>query len=161
MQIRDLAPTDLVAALQLNQAALPAVNGHTPDSFAALVAEADRSWVAEDDGTLAGLLVSFAPGASYASQNYRWLQERFDRFRYVDRIIISPDYQRRGLGSDLYGALAQHAATQDVKRLLCEVNLQPPNPQSVAFHERSGWAGISDRTLGADKVVRYFEKTLG
>lgn len=161
MLIRDFAPTDLAAALQLNQGALPAVNAHDSDSLAALVAEADRSWVADDDGTLAGLLVTFAPGASYASQNYRWLQERFEQFRYVDRIIISPDYQRRGLGSEFYGALEQHAAAHDAKRLLCEVNLVPANPQSIAFHERSGWTGISDRTLGADKVVRYFEKTLG
>lgn len=161
MLIRDFAPGDLGAALQLNQGALPAVNAHDADSLAALVAEADRSWVADDEGTLAGLLVSFAPGASYASQNYRWLQERFEQFRYVDRIIISPDYQRRGLGSEFYAALEQHAASHDAKRLLCEVNLLPANPQSIAFHERSGWTGISDRTLGAGKAVRYFEKRLG
>lgn len=161
MQIRDLAPTDLSAVLRLNEAALPAVNSHDLDSLALLVSQADRSWVLDDDGTLAGLLISFAPGAPYASRHYRWFQERFDEFRYVDRIIISPTHQHRGLGSKLYDALEQHAAAQDAKRLLCEVNLLPPNPQSIAFHDRSGWTMISDRALGPDNVVRYFEKTLG
>ncbi len=160
MLIRDLAPADAPAALELNEAALPAVNSHTADSLAGLLSQADRTWVVDDEGTLAGLLVSFAPGSSYASPHYRWLQERFDAFRYVDRIVISPSHQRRGLGSKLYGALEQHAAAQGAKRLLCEVNLLPPNPQSVAFHERSGWTGVSDRTLSPDKVVRYFEKPI-
>lgn len=161
MQIRDLAPTDLGAVLRLNEAALPAVNSHDADSLASLVAQADRSWVVDDEGTIAGLLVSFAPGAAYGSPHYRWLQDRFEHFRYVDRVIISPMHQRRGLGSELYGVLEQHALAQDARRLLCEVNVRPANPQSIAFHERSGWTGISDRTLGPDKAVRYFEKTLG
>lgn len=160
MQIRDLSATDLGAVLRLNEAALPAVNSHDADSLSALVAQADRTWVLENAGALAGLLVSFAPGAPYASPHYRWLQERFDEFRYVDRVIISPEHQRRGLGSKLYGALERHAAAQGAKRLLCEVNLLPANPQSIAFHDRSGWTGIEDRTLRPDKVVRYFEKAL-
>jgi len=160
MQIRDLAPTDLSAVLRLNEAALPAVNSHDADSLAVLVSQADRCWVVDDDGTLAGLLVSFAPGAPYRSPHYRWLQDRFERFRYVDRVIISPMHQRRGLGSKLYGALEEHALGHGAQRLLCEVNVLPANPQSIAFHERSGWTGVSDRRLGPDKVVRYFEKPL-
>lgn len=160
MQIRALAPGDLAAALILNEAALPAVNTHTADSFATLIAQADRSWVVDAGGTLAGLLVSFGPGATYQSAHYRWLQERFENFRYVDRVIISPDHQRLGLGSKLYSALEQHARDAGAGRLLCEVNVEPPNPQSVAFHTRSGWTPIEDRALSPDKVVRYFERSL-
>ncbi|MGH1343347.1 MAG: GNAT family N-acetyltransferase [Nannocystales bacterium] len=160
MQIRDLAPADLDAALRLNEAALPAVNSHDAESLATLVSQADRCWVATDENTLAGLLVSFAPGSEYTSAHYRWLQKRFEQFRYVDRIIISPTHKRRGLGSKLYAVLEAHALAQHATRLLCEVNVVPANPQSIAFHERSGWTAVSDRTLRADKVVRYFEKTL-
>ncbi len=160
MPIRDLTPADLDSALVLNNAAVPAVNPHDATSWTRLLKLADRSWVVDDDGVLGGLLVAFGPGSSYASANYRWLDERFDGFRYVDRIIIGPRHQRRGLGSQLYAALEAHARDHGAQRLLCEVNVQPPNPQSVAFHTRSGWTAIEDRRLGPDKAVRYFERSL-
>ena len=117
--------------------------------------------MADDEGTLAGLLVVFGPGASYGSANYRWVSERYASFRYVDRIIVHAAYKRRGLGSQFYAALEDHAKAQHAKRLLCEVNLLPPNPQSLAFHAGAGWRPAGDRSFGPEKAVRYFEKELG
>lgn len=161
MLVRSFLDADLADAVAMNNAAVPAVNPHDEGSFAELVAMADRTWVVDDDGVLAAMLVTFGPGAAYDSANYVWLSERFDRFRYVDRIVVAPSHKRRGLGATLYDALAEHAVASGAPRLLCEVNVEPPNPQSIAFHERTGWRTVEDREHGPGKVVRYFEKPLG
>ena len=155
-----MGPQDHATALAMNNAAVPAVNPHDEASFAALLAIADRAWVVDDDGTLGGLLVAFAPGAGYQSANYRWLSGRYDDFGYVDRIVVAPTHRRLGLAGRLYDALADHASAAGRARLLCEVNVEPPNPQSVAFHEANGWAVIDDLEHEPGKVVRFFERPL-
>ncbi len=160
MLLRDFAASDLSAALALNNAAVPAVNPHDAASLEELVGWADRAWVADVDGSLGGLLVTFAPGAPYSSTNYRWLSERFDRFRYVDRVVVSSHHRGLGIGRALYDGLERHARANGASLLLCEVNVQPPNPQSLGFHAAVGWRAVSDRILAPGKAVRYLEKPL-
>jgi len=144
----------------LNNEAVPAVNPHDAESLAELIAMADRAWVVDDGGVLAAMLVTFGPGAAYESRNYIWLNERYDDFRYVDRIIVAPSHKRMGLGAKLYATLEEQAQQVGAARLLCEVNVEPPNPQSIAFHESGGWLGIEDRWIDDDYAVRYFQKIL-
>lgn len=160
MEIRQLRSGDLAAALAMNNAAVPAVNDHDSESFEALVDIADRVWIVDDGETLGGLLVAFAPSAPYASANYTWLSERYDDFGYVDRIVVAPTHRRLGLAGRLYDTLAAHAVQAGRGRLLCEVNVEPPNPQSMAFHEAAGWVAIEDLEHGPGKVVRFFERLL-
>lgn len=160
--IREYIDSDLPRALAMNNAALPAVNELDADSFAQLIVDCDRTWVVDDDDStsLGGLLVTVRPGSAYGSANYAWLDERYDDFCYVDRIIIAPSHKRLGLGSKLYATLELHAAEQQAARLLCEVNIEPPNPQSLAFHAERGWVPIEDRVFGEGKAVRYLQKPL-
>lgn len=150
----------MAEALVMNNQAVPAVNLHDVESFGALVAMADQTWVVDDAGRLGGLLVTFAPGAAYESRNYAWLAERYDNFGYVDRIIVADTHRRRGLAGRLYDTFAQHAGDCGKDRLVCEVNIEPPNPVSVAFHRANGWNGIDDLEHGPGKVVRFFERAL-
>ncbi len=159
-EIRELTESDRAEALALNNAAVPAVNGHDRASFAALLALAERAWVADTDRHLAGLLVGFGAGSPYRSLNYRWLSARYDDFAYVDRVVVSPDHRRQGIGALLYEALADHARALGRCRLLCEVNVAPPNPVSIAFHQASGWAPVGDLEHTPGKVVRFFERLL-
>ncbi|NNC76206.1 MAG: GNAT family N-acetyltransferase [Acidimicrobiia bacterium] len=160
MLIRDLGPGDLGAVLDMNNAAVPAVNAHDVRSLEVLVEMADRSWVVDDGDALGGLLVTFAPGTGYDSANYRWLSQRFDDFRYVDRVVVAATHKRRGLGRGLYEVLEAHARVVGTSRLVCEVNVEPPNPQSIAFHTEIGWRPVDDLEHAPGKVVRYFEKPL-
>ena len=160
MLIRDLGPGDLGAVLAMNNAAVPAVNAHDVRSLEVLVEMADRSWVVDDGDTLGGLLVTFAPGTTYDSANYRWLSHRFDDFRYVDRVVVAPTHKRRGLGRRLYEVFEAHARVVGTTRLVCEVNVEPPNPQAIAFHTEIGWRPVDDLEHARGKIVRYFEKPL-
>ena len=159
-EIRALASSDVAAVLEMNNAAVPAVNPHDATSLAQLLTIADKAWVVDHSGVLGGLLVVFAPGAPYASRNYEWLSERYENFGYVDRIVVAPMHRRMGLAAKLYEEFASHARVAGADRLLCEVNVDPPNPQSIAFHEANGWTAIDDLEHGPGKVVRFFERRL-
>ncbi len=159
--IREMRADDASAALSLNNAAVPAVNAHDPDSFAELTRMAERCWVVDDNQSVVGLLVAFAPGAAYQSANYVRLAANYDRFCYVDRIVIAPSHHRLGLAANLYETLAGHALALGRDRLLCEVNVEPPNPQSVSFHEANGWIALHDHEHSPGKSVRYFERVVG
>jgi len=159
--IRPVEPRDHASLLALNNAAVPAVNPHDEQSLNDLFAIADRAWVAVDeDDQIGGLLVTFGPGDPYASRNFGWLDERYDNFGYVDRIITAPSHQRMGVASSLYATFVDHARSQGRDRLTCEVNVEPPNPQSIAFHEANGWTGIADVEHEPGYTVRFFEKPL-
>ena len=160
LTIREATPEDRPAILEMNNQAVPAVNPHDVASLDELLAIADRTWVVDDNGALGGLLVAFAPGAGYQSKNYRWLSERYDNFGYVDRIVVAETHRRLGLAGRLYEALAEHASARGRDRLLCEVNVEPPNPQSIAFHEANGWQAVQDLEHAPGAVVRYFERLL-
>ncbi|MCR9161552.1 MAG: GNAT family N-acetyltransferase [Nannocystaceae bacterium] len=160
VSIRLLERDDMAWLLRVNNAAVPAVNPHDASSLRALVEGAERCWVATVGKMRAGVLVVYGPGASYESANYRWLSERYERFRYVDRVIVVPEAKGRGVGRGLYEALEAHAASAEAQRVLCEVNIDPPNPASLAFHAAMGWAPLADRQLGPGKSVRYFEKRM-
>jgi len=43
--------------------------------------------------------VTFPPGTSYDSENYRWFGARHDDFYYLDRIVFDSTYRRRGLAT--------------------------------------------------------------
>lgn len=109
----------------------------------------------------AGLLIAFDQAADYDSPNFVWFRKRYARFVYVDRIVVDAGHQGRGLARRLYEGLfaKAHAAGHD--RVVCEVNSQPPNPESDAFHARLGFeeVGRADLQDGA-KSVRYLMRLL-
>ncbi len=112
-------------------------------------------------GELDAFLIAFDQTADYDSPNFLWLRARHARFVYVDRIVTAP--QSRGLGhaSRLYRDLFARAAAAGHDRILCEVNLDPPNPGSDAFHARMGFAEVGRATWqDGGKTVRYLQRWL-
>lgn len=107
------------------------------------------------------LLITFDQDAPYDSPNFLWLRARHPRFVYVDRIITAPEARGRGHAGRLYRELFAHAAAAGHDRVLCEINLDPPNPGSDAFHARLGFTEIGRAVLpGGAKTVRYLRRSL-
>ncbi len=131
--------------LALNEDAVPHVNSLSLAKLSVLHQQSVYLGVARDAaGAVAGFLLALGENADYASENYRYFQRRYPRFLYVDRIAVSAGYQRAGVGTALYrGLLAACAA--DYPLLACEVNLRPPNPTSLAFHQRMGFKPIGEQ----------------
>ena len=125
-----------------------------------LLAEAFHLGLKGPGGSQA-FLIAFDQNANYDSPNFLWFQRHFDTFVYVDRVIVAEAQRGRGLARGLYEDLFTHAAADGHQRVVCEVNEQPPNPGSDAFHKALGFA-VAGRAELADrgKAVRYLVKTL-
>ena len=113
----------------------------------------------EGDGN-DGLLISFDQDADYASPNFLWFKARYPRFVYVDRIIVAVHARGRGLARVFYQELFDRALSVGHERVVCEVNLDPPNPGSLAFHDALGFVTMGEAVLGNGKTVRYLERAL-
>ncbi|WP_337053361.1 GNAT family N-acetyltransferase [Pseudoxanthomonas sp. USHLN014] len=151
--LRDVAPTDLPALLALNNAHAAALSWQTPTQFAQLIGMA---CFARTCGQADALLIALDQDAVYDNPNFAWLSARFECFVYIDRVVVAEHAQGRGLAGALYEALKQQARLQEQTRLVCEINLDPPNPGSVAFHQRLGFEQVGQADLPSGKRVGYF-----
>jgi predicted GNAT superfamily acetyltransferase len=156
LSLRPLRDTNTAQVLELNSAAVPAVNDLDADELGALLAAAHSAVAVVADAepnTVLGFAILFAPGAEYHSENYRWFSGRSASFLYLDRIVVAPDSRGQGMGTLLYSAVFDAARALGADEVFCEVNLQPPNPQSMAFHERLGFTEIGQQSTKNDTVV--------
>ena len=153
LEFRALESRDLDAVHALNEAAVPAVSSVSVAQLRELDTMATRFQLAHFGQQLAGFLILLQPGARYASMNYQWFSTHYRQFLYVDRIVISPAFHRRGIGSAFYTRAWSDARQQSVA-LTCEVNVIPPNPQSMAFHADFGFREVGrQHTDGGEKLV--------
>lgn len=153
LRIRDARDGDLGDVHAINESAVPHVNSISLERFRRFTREAAYFRVALLDAALAGYLVAFAPGAGYESLNYRWFEERYDDFMYVDRVAVAGNVRRHGVAGTLYRDLFRFAGPR-TRLLTCEVNTRPANAASMAFHRRFGFHPVgSQRTDGGAKTV--------
>lgn len=126
--------------------------------FDKLMAEAFR---ARRVGALDAFMIAFDQNADYDSPNFLWFRERYPRFVYVDRIAVAVGARGRGLARDLYEDLFDAARAAGHTVVTCEINSEPPNPGSHAFHASMGFREVGDAVIhGGTKPVRYFERRL-
>lgn len=135
-----MAEADLPRVLELNEASVQALSPLDRDGLERHCRIATTAVVYEKDGDVVGFAFAFAPGTPYESINYRWHSDRFTDFLYLDRIAVSADHRRHGIGSALYDSIEAIAAPHS--RMLCEVNSDPPNDESLAFHDHRGYSAI-------------------
>lgn len=112
-------------------------------------------------GTLEAFLIAFDQDARYDSPNFLWFRERYPRFVYVDRVVVAPAARGRGHARRLYQDLFAAARMTGHALVVCEVNSDPPNPGSVAFHHALGFAEVGAAAIhGGAKSVRYYAREL-
>lgn len=161
VSVRPLDPADLPIVHAINQANVPEVGDATLEHLGWLIGESELALVAEVDRTVAGYLVALRPGSTYTSPNYTWFATRYTEFLYVDRIAVAEDRRGHGVGSALYDAAELHAREHAIPTLACEVNVRPPNPTSLRFHERRGFDSVGEQeTYGGTVRVRLLAKDL-
>lgn len=105
-------------------------------------------------------LIALDEKASYGSPNFGWFKERFARFAYVDRLVVAPHARGRGIGRSLYEELFDVARQAGHDLVACEVNVDPPNPTSDAFHAALGFEEIGRAVVYVSKTVRYLIRRL-
>jgi predicted GNAT superfamily acetyltransferase len=104
----------------------------------------------------AAFLLAFDQSAGYDGGHFLWFRSRFEKFLYIDRIVVAEDFRRHGLGRALYADLFRRARELGHTTIACEVNLRPPNPTSDRFHAVHGFAEVGQATFDTGtKTVRY------
>ncbi|MEM7188079.1 MAG: GNAT family N-acetyltransferase [Pseudomonadota bacterium] len=157
-EIRPATEADLGWMLNLNIRFQDLLSPLDQAGLSALTDVALLTWVAEPS---AGFMVAFDQDGQYDSQNFRWFQERYQRFVYVDRIAANPDTGQRGIGRAFYQALFRRAAEDGYPVICAEVNSDPPNDASIAFHQKLGFDTVGEARLSdRGKSVAYFARRL-
>ena len=149
---------DFSAILRLNEADeifLAPLDAH---ALRALLRQTFHLGLREDGRD--AFLIALDQDADYGSPNFRWFKERFARFAYVDRLVVALHARGRGIGRSLYEELFVAARTACHDIVACEVNVDPPNPTSDAFHAALGFEEIGRAVVYVSKTVRYLIKRL-
>lgn len=137
--LRPITEDDVLTVLDLNERDVELLSPLDAGRLAQLRGWAQRADVIDLGEQVAGFVITFGPGSDYDSPNYRWFSERYGSdFTYLDRVVIGSEFRRRGLARFVYDTLEAQAAP----RLTLEVNLDPPNEPSLAFHRGRGFVEV-------------------
>jgi predicted GNAT superfamily acetyltransferase len=149
-------PAALADAFALNDAYSVELSAETFASFSHLVETASLAhWQPE------GFVLAFDETAPRTGQNFLWFRARYPSFVYVDRVVVQPAARGRGVARALYAQVVAFARATGRERVVCEVNVEPPNPASRAFHAALGFARVGEARLErAGKVVEYLSLQL-
>ncbi len=82
-------------------------------------------------------------------------------FLYIDRVVVAPAFRGRRLADRLYDDFEAVARARGIRTILCEVNAEPPNPVSLAFHARRGFTEIGRQPYGEGKTVALLRREIG
>jgi uncharacterized protein len=146
------------ALLALNNAHAQALSWLDRDRLLQLVGQAFLAlWI----GNVDAFLLAFDQDADYDSPNFLWFRAHYPRFIYVDRVVSAVAARGRGHAGSLYYHVFETESRAGHRRVVCEVNSNPPNPGSEAFHAALGFAEVGTATvLGGSKTVRYLSRGL-
>ena len=145
-------------------------NDHAIELSALTLAEFDQlireSFYAATINEADALIIAFDQSSRYNHTNFLWFRahfakERHDKFVYVDRVVTSAAARGKGYARTLYMDLFEHAKAAGHDRVVCEVNLDPPNPVSDAFHGSLDFSEVGRAVIhNGAKTVRYLLRHL-
>ena len=146
------------AILALNNAHATELSWLNIDRLRSLIQHAVYARQIDNAG---GFLIAFDETATYESPNYLWFRRRYSKFVYVDRVVVAPTMRGRGYARRLYSDVFDHARRSNHHYVVCEVNVEPPNRVSDAFHAAMGFTEVGSAVIhdGA-KTVRYLARSV-
>ena len=139
--LRDAKHSDIDKIVQINKSAIPAVNYVSYNEFEWFLNRKLYFKIAENShGAISGFLLVLPSGLDYKSLNYKWFSGRYEKFAYIDRIVIMDEFKKNGIGKSLYLDLEKNIS--EYKLIACEFNIVPPNPVSKKFHESLNYENV-------------------
>jgi len=156
---RPIVAADHAALLALNNAHAVELSAEEPGRFGRILAAAAFSAAIGREGDPEGFLLAFDDRTPVQGPNHAWFLARHGRFLYVDRVCVAARARRRGLAGALYQAAFAAARARGAAWVCCEINTEPDNPASDAFHDALGFVEVGRRFLeDRGKAVRYLER---
>jgi len=159
-QIVTVKSEHLTEILLLNKNAIPHVNKVGREFFQSQLELSPYFRTILSEGNVIAFLLGMSETARYQSLNFLWFQKRYPKFVYVDRIVVCEKFHRAGLGSTLYADFEKLAKLRDCP-MACEVNIHPPNPISIQFHQSFGFKEVGQQdTQNGEKRVSLMLKNI-
>ncbi len=150
---RSIREDDLAWLHALNEVHAVELSSMSRERFAELIRRAAYAKAIDDQ---AAFLLAFDQDAAYDSPNFLWFRKHLPHFLYVDRVAVAATHRRKGLAAVLYKDLFTAALELGQEQIVCEVNADPPNPASDAFHAAFGFEVMGEAVLeDRGKSVRY------
>ncbi len=162
INIRDFRSSDTDLIVSLNHESVAVLSTMDDQRFELLRQQSHALWIAELNQQAVGFLMGFCEGSDYDSVNYQWFNQRYDSFVYIDRVVVGAKARGTGIGSAFYTRLEQWAGEHNKSYLVAEVDIVPPNPASLSFHNRQGFKQVGEQVYGEpEKKVAMLEKAIG
>lgn len=150
--LRPMTASDHAFVLDLNERHVDLLAPMDEARLRELRGWADRAEIVMHEGEPAGFVLTFGPGTAYDSENYRWFTAEYaEEFYYLDRIVLAEEFRRSGIGRAVYDELERTAIP--FGRMALEVNAEPPNEASLAFHRGRGYVEVGRLGDGGKKVA--------
>ena len=153
-KIEQATKNDLKSILSLNQESIPAVSSSNLEMMKHFLIICDYFKICKINGEIIGFLNALLPSKDYNSEHYKWFNDRYESFIYVDRIIINKSYQNQGYGTVFYDDLINSIENKPLD-IACEINTKPYNNQSIRFHKKYGFKEVGRKDINIDKSVIY------
>lgn len=151
MTLRPATPRDFPEILVLNLESERFLSPLTPERLAQLHRQADLHQVVEEGRQVVAFVLALREGQDYGSPNYLFFETRYDRFLYVDRVVVAAASHGRGLGRVLYDAVFAHAARSQLPWVTCEYDIEPPNRASERFHRGFGFIEVGRQSVAGGR----------
>lgn len=154
LPIRHISQIDQANVLALNQDHIEETSSLDMEALQQLIDVAFHTGVSGDGD---GFCIAMDQASDHKSQHFQWFAARQKHFVYVDRIIVAGSARGLGVARALYTELIETAREAQHEMLCCEVNINPPNPGSEAFHTRLGFEKIDEAVINeSGKKVGYW-----
>lgn len=152
LRIRGVEERDRAFVLRVNEENVEVLSPMDEGRLQKFAASAEQFLVAEADGQPAAFLIAIQEGLDYDSENYRWFCARYERFLYIDRVVIDKPYRSLGLGRKLYQAVFDRARSTGVPFVTAEIDTVPYNETSLRFHAAMGFREVGVQTVRGGAV---------
>lgn len=139
--------------LALNETNVEVLSPMDEARFAYFMEVSDLFQVAEVDGAPVAFLIALREGIpDYTSENYKWFSKMYERFLYVDRVVIDEAFRGLGLGRRLYLGVFDRAVFCGIDTVTAEIDTVPYNETSLAFHKAMGFEEIGQQVIRCGEV---------
>lgn len=144
--IRSATENDYPFILRVNEENVEVLSPMDETKLRKFAGFAHRLLVVEVDGEPAAFLIALREGVdSYDSENYRWFCSKYEKFLYIDRIVIDEPYRGIGIGRTLYQSLFDLARESGVPSVTAEIDTIPYNEASLNFHKEMGFREVGEQ----------------
>ena len=148
VQIRKAEEKDYPFILRVNEENVEVLSPMDEERIRSFSEWSELFLIAEADEEPVAFLLALREGVQpYDSENYLWFSKNYQKFLYIDRIVIDVPYRRLGVGKELYQEVFRYAKETGVPFVTAEIDTEPYNEVSLGFHQAMGFKEVGVQTV--------------